>query len=628
MNKVKEFFVKLKPSKRKVIQLYAALLYNAHMKGFVTGSIFEGKSKAVCLPGLNCYSCPGAIGACPLGSIQNALAESKTKLPTYVLGIILLYCIILGRTICGFLCPVGLLQELLYKIKTPKVRKSKITRCLSYFKYVLLAVLVIGLPIIYAFQEKGLPLPGFCKYICPAGTFEGAIFLLLNKANTSFYEMLGTLFTWKFMLLMIFIVLSVFIYRVFCRFFCPLGAIYGLFNKLSILGVKVDKNACNHCNACINVCKMDVKEVGDHECIQCGDCMKVCGCKAIKWKMISKIIKEDEQRLETNEIKSATVDEVNKKKVFKISKKSFNVITYTFMLVTLTLAITLSNLGSKTYKTYDVVDNLTITLNDNYDFDITKDTNATLLYFFNDTADLDYDKLNSYANEKLNIILLASTDLGLNDLNEISNISYGIDNDNKLLKKFNKDLSKPYSVFLDFNDKILISKSGMITDTEYFEIINYTLLGLTVGNEVGNICINKEIGLIGSNDTFSVASNKGKISIINFWYTTCTPCVQELPHFNKLYEEYSEYVSVIAIHEATGYQNNPNGVKAFIESQFEGFSIMFGYDDPNNSYYTLLGGLKAWPVTVIVDQDGVISKVTHGNMSEEELRFEIEKLLD
>ena len=119
MSKVKEFFSKIKPSKRKIIQLYSALLYNAYMKGFITGEIFKGDSKSVCLPGLNCYSCPGAIGACPLGSIQNALSESKTKLPTYVLGIILLYCIIFGRTICGFLCPVGLLQELLYKIKTP-----------------------------------------------------------------------------------------------------------------------------------------------------------------------------------------------------------------------------------------------------------------------------------------------------------------------------------------------------------------------------------------------------------------------------------------------------------------------------------------------------------------------------
>ena len=137
MSKVKEFFSKIKPSKRKIIQLYSALLYNAYMKGFITGEIFKGDSKSVCLPGLNCYSCPGAIGACPLGSIQNALSESKTKLPTYVLGIILLYCIIFGRTICGFLCPVGLLQELLYKIKTPKLKKSIVTRCLSYFKYIL-----------------------------------------------------------------------------------------------------------------------------------------------------------------------------------------------------------------------------------------------------------------------------------------------------------------------------------------------------------------------------------------------------------------------------------------------------------------------------------------------------------
>ena len=89
-------------------------------------------------------------------------------------------------------------------------------------------------------------------------------------------------------------------------------------------------------------------------------------------------------------------------------------------------------------------------------------------------------------------------------------IFFGNENSN-LLKKFNKEKTAPYSVFLDFNDKILISKSGMITDTEYYEIINYTLLGLTVGNEVGNICINKEIGIVGSDETFSIINNKGKI---------------------------------------------------------------------------------------------------------------------
>ena len=402
MSKIKKFFSKLKPSKRKIIQLYSALLYNAYMKGFITGEIFQGKSKSVCLPGLNCYSCPGAIGACPLGSIQNALAESKTKLPTYVFGIILLYCIIFGRTICGFLCPVGLLQELLYKIKTPKVRKSKITRCLSYFKYVLLFVLVIGLPLIYSFQAKGIPLPGFCKYICPAGTFEGAVFLLMNKANQSFFEMLGALFTWKFILLIIFIVASVFIYRFFCRFFCPLGAIYGIFNKLSILGVKVDKTTCTHCNKCITNCKMDVKEVGDHECIQCGECMKECPVKCINWKLISKAIKEDD---ETESIQNATIDEVNTKKVFKISRKNFNIITYVLMLVSLTTVMILVNIGPNTYKNFDIVDDFKITDCYNQTFDISVDTNATLLYFFNDVNDLDIQKLNSYRDDKLNIKL-------------------------------------------------------------------------------------------------------------------------------------------------------------------------------------------------------------------------------
>ena len=90
LKKIKNFFIRITPSKRKIIQLYAALLYNANIKGYLTGKIFTGNSKVTCLPGLNCYSCPGAVGACPLGSIQNALAASKTKLPTYVLGIILL----------------------------------------------------------------------------------------------------------------------------------------------------------------------------------------------------------------------------------------------------------------------------------------------------------------------------------------------------------------------------------------------------------------------------------------------------------------------------------------------------------------------------------------------------------
>ena len=143
---MKQFFSKMKgwlPSKRKLIQLYSALLFNANIKGFVGGKIYKGPLKNVCTPGLNCYSCPGASGACPLGSLQNSLSSTEKGSWYYVVGILLLWGILFGRMICGWLCPFGLIQELLYKIKTPKLKKNRFTRILSYFKYVLLVFFVI-----------------------------------------------------------------------------------------------------------------------------------------------------------------------------------------------------------------------------------------------------------------------------------------------------------------------------------------------------------------------------------------------------------------------------------------------------------------------------------------------------
>ncbi len=288
--KVKDWFKRHKPSKRRLIQLYAALLYNANIKGFLSGSIYKGGSKYLCVPGLNCYSCPGAVGACPLGALQNALAASGTRAPTYVFGIIILFGLILGRTICGFLCPVGLGQELLYKIKTPKLKKSRYTRIFSYLKYVILLVLVVAIPLMYA---QVLPVPGFCKYICPAGTFGGALGLLVHPENADMFGMLGPLFTWKFVLLAAFCVASVFIFRFFCRFFCPLGALYGFFNRFALIGVKLDKNKCTDCGLCVAHCKMDVKRVGDHECINCGECISVCPAKALSWKGSKLFIREN-----------------------------------------------------------------------------------------------------------------------------------------------------------------------------------------------------------------------------------------------------------------------------------------------------------------------------------------------
>ena len=270
-----------KPTKRRIIQLYSALLYNAHLKGFAEGQIFTGKSKAICVPGFNCYSCPGAIGACPLGSIQNALGSLNKHIGFYVLGIILLYGMLLGRTICGWICPLGMLQELLHKLPTPKLKKSRFTRALSYLKYIIIVVFVVSIPVYYGIFQ-GIPVPGFCKYICPAGTSEGAM-LMLPK-NPSFLSILGPIFTQKFIIMVIVILACIFCYRSFCRFLCPLGAIYGMFNKLAVIGVKVDTNRCNNCSACVRFCKMDVKTVGDHECIHCARCVARCNQGALSMK--------------------------------------------------------------------------------------------------------------------------------------------------------------------------------------------------------------------------------------------------------------------------------------------------------------------------------------------------------
>ena len=122
----------------------------------------------------------------------------------------------------------------------------------------------------------------FCKYICPQGVLEGAIPLAL--ANSGIRAALGHLFTFKFTILALFIILSILFYRPFCKWICPLGAIYSLFNKVSFLKIQVDHEKCVGCQKCSRVCKMDVNVVDtpNHpECIRCGECMKACPTDAI-----------------------------------------------------------------------------------------------------------------------------------------------------------------------------------------------------------------------------------------------------------------------------------------------------------------------------------------------------------
>ncbi len=550
MAKLKNFFIKIgrwfknhAPTKRRLIQIYTALLFNANIKGyFGKGSniIYQGDTKKLCAPGLNCYSCPGAVAACPLGALQNALGASDQRAPYYVLGILGLLGLMFARTICGFLCPIGLGQELLYKVKTPKLKKSRYTRILSYFKYILLIVFVIAIPLIYS------TVPAFCKYVCPAGT-SAAVLQLSNGNNYELYKMLNFIFSWKFTLLVLFIVLSVFIFRFFCRFICPLGAIYGFFNRIALIGVKLDRQKCIDCGLCIQTCKMDIRHVGDHECINCGECIPVCPTQAISWKgskifvhasEVQPAVSSAEEQAEVKPISSmlvsgtaaeavGTVATVEEKPIEKEEKeqavakaeKSFKKRAFWLQFSAWALALAVL---------------------------------VTALVYYN---------------------FLAPTAEVYDDLKDCPNFTYTTVYDTK----------------------------GAYKDGEKIQ-------------------------------SFSVQDNRGRVTVLNFWYTSCGPCVAELPAFNRVKEEYGDKVTVVAVHTA---DTTNEVIQRFIDTannvktSWSDYSIIFtreiSFDNSNS--YEVLGGKGAYPMTVIVDANGKIAFTKHGSMSEELLKSELEKAL-
>ncbi|MCL1846458.1 MAG: 4Fe-4S binding protein [Coriobacteriia bacterium] len=282
--------------KRHLIQLLAALLCNLNFKGFTTGTIYQGSFKGVCVPGLNCYSCPGAVGACPIGSLQAALVASGQRLPFYMIGTILAFGALLGRTVCGWLCPFGLIQDLIDKLPLPKLKKGAWSRVLSWGKYLILVGLVIVAPLILL-ASTGVGTPAFCAWLCPAGTLEAG--LPLVAADSGLQRMLGPLFSWKVAVLVALVVAALFIYRPFCRFLCPLGALYSFFNRIALLRYRVDTEKCTDCGTCRATCKADILRVSDRECIQCGNCVSSCEAQAICFTFTLKEHTDEEEHAHT-----------------------------------------------------------------------------------------------------------------------------------------------------------------------------------------------------------------------------------------------------------------------------------------------------------------------------------------
>lgn len=263
--------------RRRLTQFTTAILANSYFPGFLQARIYRGPLKAVCVPFLNCYSCPGAWGSCPVGSFQSLAAGFSQTVSLYVLGVLTAVGALGGRVVCGWLCPFGLFQDILYGLKT---RKWQLPRAAEYVKFIVLG-LTVTLPFVWR-SAVGIAEPYFCKYICPAGTLEAGLPLVFLRPELR--ELMGPVFLVKLVILAALILAGIVIWRPFCRVLCPLGAFYGLFNHLSLWRLQVDQSLCTGCHACSRRCSVGLvphKDPNSSACVRCLECAKACPTGAL-----------------------------------------------------------------------------------------------------------------------------------------------------------------------------------------------------------------------------------------------------------------------------------------------------------------------------------------------------------
>jgi ferredoxin-type protein NapH len=260
---------------RRASQAFGLMIANLYISVIFRSEIYKGPLKSVCVPFLYCHACPTANFACPIGTLQHYSAIHK--FPFFLIGHLMLIGLLVGRMACGWLCPFGLLQELMYKIKS---RKIVIPKIFSYFPYLVLVFLAILLPF---FTTEHW----FSK-LCPVGTIVAGIpWVLWNPINpttgdpTILPGTVGLLFAVKIFLLAGFMYLFVVAKRPFCRYICPLGLFWSFFNKVSILKLEVTPT-CTKCDRCQDICPEDIKVYEDpnsRECVRCLECTK---CEHVK----------------------------------------------------------------------------------------------------------------------------------------------------------------------------------------------------------------------------------------------------------------------------------------------------------------------------------------------------------
>lgn len=311
-------------------QIISAVILNAYILAYLQHKIiYQGFLKSIPEPVLNCYAGPLSVFACPMGSFQQIIGSHR--IPFYIIGFFIIIGIVVGRMACAWVCPFGLLQDLLYKIKTIKFDLPKfspiltmalfilgyliahflldkfilIGRILVVSSFVILGsvldnrikwniekfditaikyLVLIGVAVIFAYYTTE---PWFCK-LCPQGTLEAGIPLVLWDPVHNLRRLVGWLYYTKLGILIVTLLFSMPIKRPFCRVFCPIGAVYAPFNKFSLLHLKLKVEECNSCRVCKKVCPMaiEVRENPNQlDCIRCFECVWHCRPRSLEIKI-------------------------------------------------------------------------------------------------------------------------------------------------------------------------------------------------------------------------------------------------------------------------------------------------------------------------------------------------------
>jgi len=228
--------------------------------------------KWICTPVLSCHSCVLSWFACPIGVFVH-FAGYHT-FPFLALGIILLLGVLLGRLLCGWACPFGFLQDLLYKIPS---RKISLPHWADNIKYFVLIIMVLLLPFIFG-EETWY---SFCR-ICPASALQVSLPSLISSQFNNIS--VGTIV--RFAFLFIIITLAILCSRSFCRTICPIGALLAPLNYISFWTIKIPQDKCISCKRCDKICITDVepsKRIIENiapnrelDCVVCHDCKSAC----------------------------------------------------------------------------------------------------------------------------------------------------------------------------------------------------------------------------------------------------------------------------------------------------------------------------------------------------------------